>query len=985
MCIMCTFVGKNAGGPECVDISNVSSGNNDGGNANAAQPTSGDGIASEVSASDSVAGSTSTSATLSVDTAVRGFVNTSGDTDWYRVNLVAGQQYTFAANGFGQGAIQDPTLQIYNASGTSLGTLYYDDDSGPLAGALLTFTATATGVYYVSAAGYSTGTGQYMVTMNDGATPYMPVVSVSDVADYLTNTYWELNGGHERHWGSATVTFNVDGLEPERAALARIAFQLWDDVANLTFVETHGAANIMFDDTQSGAYSSSSTSGNLIISSSINVATNWYGGIDAVDSYTLQTFIHEIGHSLGLGHGGPYNGSATYGVDNAYANDTWQMSLMSYMAQSNFEGDSYRFTLSPMLADILAIQNLYGAASTRTGDTVYGFGSTAGSIYDFSTYSSAPALTLYDSGGTDTLNVSGYSQSQLIDLRGGNFSNIGGLTGNVGIYTTSVIENATGGSGADTIYGNDTNNTLRGNAGNDTIDGGLGIDTAVFSGVRAAYTLTALGGTSVRVVGTDGTDTLSNVEFLQFSDQTLAWPPSNQSDLDAMNLSLGASTVSQGGSTTVSYTVMNVGSISAGASTVGIYLSTDGVLDGTDTLLTTRATPSLAVAGSYSDSFSLTLSLAGIFYVFAVADYNNVITNELTDTNNPSNGVQVSVVGSLSLTGDGAANTMTGGAVNDTLRGMGGNDTLIGGTGDDTLDGGSGEDTAVFSQGLGSYTVRDYGFRITISGPDGSDTLTGIEHLQFADGTVHVNDGNGLFDTLYYMSQNIDVFHAGINALQHYNGGGWREGRDPNEFFSSSEYFAAHRGEVLASGLSPLDHYHLFGWRQGYDPSPSFDAQLYLSHNPDVASVGIDPLEHYLLAGRAEGRATYAAIGTKFVGGFDAEYYLYHNPDVAAAGIDAYQHYNMMGWKEGRNPNAWFDSAGYLAHYADVAAANINPLAHYMTSGWTEGRDPSAAFDTYGYLTANADVAAAHVNPLLHFLTTGIYEGRTPTNDGHWA
>ena len=95
------------------------------------------------------------------------------------------------------------------------------------------------------------------------------------------------------------------------------------------------------------------------------------------------------------------------------------MSLMSYMAQSNYDGVTYRFTMTPMMADILAVQKLYGAANTRAGDTVYGFGSTAGSIYDFSTYPSAPALTIYDSGGTDTLNASGYGQNQLIDLRGG--------------------------------------------------------------------------------------------------------------------------------------------------------------------------------------------------------------------------------------------------------------------------------------------------------------------------------------------------------------------------------------------------------------------------------------------------------------------------------------------------------------------------------------------------------------------------------------
>src|SRR3954462_14283715 len=225
--------------------------------------------------------------------------------------------------------------------------------------------------------------------------------------------------------------------------------------------------------------------------------------------------------------------------------------------------------MTPMMADILAVQSMYGAASFQSGDTVYGFGSTAGSIYDFAAYSSAPALTIYDNGGTDTLNASGYSQNQVIDLRPGSFSNIGGLVGNIGIYLTSTIENAVGGSGNDTIYGNSANNMIRGGAGNDTIDGGAGVDVAVFSGVRAAYTITSLGGTSVRVAGPDGTDTLTNLEQLVFDDQTVNWLYSPQADLIVQGLSVSSSSVSLGSSITISYSVANFGTVAAGASTVG--------------------------------------------------------------------------------------------------------------------------------------------------------------------------------------------------------------------------------------------------------------------------------------------------------------------------------------------------------------------------------------------------------------------------------
>src|SRR5215510_5004418 len=473
----------------------------------------GSGPDSETSGVDSVPGSTGTSLTMSSGSSARGYINSSGDQDWYAVTLTAGQTYTFALSGFGTGALSDAYLQLLNSSGTQVA---FDDDSGPLANSKITFTVSTSGTYYISAQGYGTTTGQYLLTMNTGTTPYAPTVTVTDIADYLTNTYWEVGGQTAHHWGVTTITFNVQGLSAARADLARLAFQEWAEVANLTFVETTGTAQITLDDTQSGAFASSNYSNGIITSASVNVDPTWYGSSSAIDSYTLQTFIHEIGHALGLGHAGPYNGSATYGVDNTYANDTWQYTVMSYMAESNFGGASYRFTMTPMIADILAIQNLYGAPVTRAGDTVYGFGSAAGSMYDFSTYSTAPALTIYDSGGTDTLNCSGYSQSQVINLTGGSFSNVGGLVGNICIYTTSVIENAIGGSGNDTITGNSAANVLTGNSGsdtlyglggNDTLNGGTGADSMIGGTGNDTYYVDSLSDV-VTESGGEGTDTV---------------------------------------------------------------------------------------------------------------------------------------------------------------------------------------------------------------------------------------------------------------------------------------------------------------------------------------------------------------------------------------------------------------------------------------------------------------------------------------------
>src|SRR5262245_65702598 len=111
MCYLCASVGKKSGGYGCID---ATSANNDvASSEKTSAPQLGDGgTVHESSGSDTVAGSTSTSSSLSVQSAMRGWINSSGDQDWYRVTLVAGHTYTFELDGFGQGAIQDPFLHL---------------------------------------------------------------------------------------------------------------------------------------------------------------------------------------------------------------------------------------------------------------------------------------------------------------------------------------------------------------------------------------------------------------------------------------------------------------------------------------------------------------------------------------------------------------------------------------------------------------------------------------------------------------------------------------------------------------------------------------------------------------------------------------------------------------------------------------------------------------------------------------------------------
>ena len=81
-----------------------------------------------------------------------------------------------------------------------------------------------------------------------------------------------------------------------------------------------------------------------------------------------------------------------------------------------------------------------------------------------------------------------------------------GIFGGLTIANGVVIENASGGSGNDTIRGNSADNVLVGNAGD---------DTAVFSGNRSSYAIENLGNRVV-VTGPDGTDTLFSIEHAKF-------------------------------------------------------------------------------------------------------------------------------------------------------------------------------------------------------------------------------------------------------------------------------------------------------------------------------------------------------------------------------------------------------------------------------------------------------------------------------------
>ena len=151
--------------------------------------------------------------------------------------------------------------------------------------------------------------------------------------------------------------------------------------------------------------------------------------------------------------------------------------------------------------------------------------------------SEATRQALTDLTGIDTLNFASLSDSFTLDLTPGTSNSFLGNAFVIGAAT--VLEYVYGGDGGDTIIGNDADNMfygmrgddslsggdgddiLIGGAGNDSLFGGSGTDTARFSGNYADYTVTG-GAGGVTVTGADGVDSLTDIEFLQFDDQTVA-------------------------------------------------------------------------------------------------------------------------------------------------------------------------------------------------------------------------------------------------------------------------------------------------------------------------------------------------------------------------------------------------------------------------------------------------------------------------------
>jgi serralysin len=475
-------------------------------------------------------------------------------------------------------------------------------------------------------------------------------------------------------------------------------------------------------------------------------------------TYAWHTMLHELGHALGLKHGQETN---VYGAVPANR-DAMEYTIMTYRSyvgdplSGGYSNEQFSYAQTYMMLDIAALQTMYGADfTTNSGNTVYKWNPNSGDTLingqvAIDAGGNRIFATIWDGNGIDTYDLSSYTTSVYVDLRPGEASlfsttqraSLGdGKVALGNIYNAlqfngdarSLIENAIGGAGNDTLTGNQANNQLDGGAGadainagdgNDILIGGAGSDTLNGgSGSDFAYYHTSTSGVTVELwnnrASNDGfgtSDTLSSIEnvYGSFYNDVL----SGDGFANALYGASGNDGLWGGGGNDT---------LSGG--------------DGNDVLNGNQGNDYLD-GGAGFDTANYTNSTSGIYvalYSFAAADGFGTI-----DT----------LVGVEWVEGSAYNDSIVGDAADNALAGEGGNDVIYGGLGHDYLSGGAGDDII---NGDGGYDSINGG-----SGFDSADysTSTAPVYVDLTNGTA--NDGLGGVDTLVSIEAAYGSSHADI-------------------------------------------------------------------------------------------------------------------------------------------------------------------------------------------------------------------------------
>jgi serralysin len=626
-------------------------------------------------------------------------------------------------------------------------------------------------------------------------------------------------------WASTAITFSFptsaaqftgysSGSEPfnnfgafnnQQQAAVRWALGQISSFTNLTFTESTGTAassavlRFGMSDTPDTAWGYLPDSSDLGGDAWFNKSGGDYNA-PVMGNYAWDGIMHEIGHTLGLGH--PHESSPPM----ALSYDWMPYTVMSYRsyygqtidANSTYMNGQWGYAQTYMMEDVAALQFMYGANfNFRSTDTVYSWSPTTGEMSVNGVGQGTPGgnaifTTIWDGGGTDTFDFSNYSAGATIDLRPGSYINLsvqlpdlGAGTAPGNIATTllyegdlrSLIENANGTNGDDTIHGNQVANHLVGGGGNDliygydandTLEGGAGYNQ-IFGG--NGDDLINGGDDNETLSGDDGADHIYGNAGI---DLISGGAGNDYIDGGADNDSI---TGGDGNDTLLG---------SAGDDTLDGSAGDDTIQggDGNDHLDGNAGADQMA-GGPGDDHYSIDDPADVVIENFG----------EGTDTvATPFSYVLPDVIENGQLTGIDPVN-ITGNAVSNTLIGNQANNIIDGGAGADQMRGGYGNDTFyvdnpgdwVFDGGLdgGTDTIYSSVSYVLVERDPNFDPYAGASMRPLADGENHLEflilTGSGNLDGTGNSFQNTIDGNSGNNMLDGKAGNDTLSGGDGND------------------------------------------------------------------------------------------------------------------------------------------------------------------------------------------------------------